>query len=74
LCTFAPPANVRLVEREGSVRLGIPEVLAMLMIVTVGLLPSLAALWALFTLRDIRKDQDEVLNRLEAIERLLQKS
>ena len=54
--------------------LGIPELFAMLMMATFGLLPLLAGLWALFTLRDIQKGQEEMQNRLDVIERLLQKS
>jgi hypothetical protein len=55
-------------------RLGVPELLVILMISSVWLVPIAAGIWALVTLHRVRVGQDEVRAKLELIERLLQRA
>ena len=52
--------------------LGIPELIVVLMVGLVWVVPVAAGIWALVTLHRIRTTQEDVRNRLAAIERSIQ--
>ena len=54
--------------------IGLPELVVVLIISAIWLIPIAAGLWALVTLRRIRDAQDAMGVRLEAIERMLERS
>lgn len=54
--------------------IGIPELLFILVGGLFSLVPLVAAVWALALLHRVRTGQDEMCRKLEAIERLLQRS
>ena len=53
--------------------IGVPELLIVL-IGVVWIVPLVAAIWALITLAQIRRRQDDVLRKLDALERSIQGS
>jgi hypothetical protein len=53
-------------------RLGVPELLVLLIVGLVWVVPIACAIWALVTLHRIRTTQEEVLGKLAAIERSIQ--
>lgn len=53
---------------------GMPELAVMLVFWIFWVIPAAAAIWALFTLHRIRSGQQAVQTKLDAIERLLQRS
>jgi hypothetical protein len=53
-------------------RLGIPELIVFLMVGLVWMVPVAAGIWALVTLHRIRTTQEDVRDRLAAIERSIQ--
>ncbi len=55
----------------GSV--GIPEILAMLIVLVLSVLPILVAVWAVVVLQRIRTSQQAIHDRLTAIEQALQR-
>jgi hypothetical protein len=54
--------------------IGIPEVFFLLIGGLFWLVPVVAAVWALVALHRVRTGQNDIRRRLEAIERLLQRS
>lgn len=54
-------------------RVGVPELLVILMLSAFWLIPVAAGIWALVTLHRVRVGQDSVRAKLESIERLLQR-
>ena len=54
-------------------RVGVPELLVILMASVVWLVPVAAGIWVLVTLHRVRVGQDAVRAKLESIERLLQR-
>ena len=55
-------------------QLGIPELLVIVMLSGFWLVPIVAAIWALVTLHRVRVGQEALRARLDAIERLLQRT
>ena len=55
-------------------RLGIPEVIILLMLSVVWVVPVVAGIWALVTLHRIRNGQQALQAKIESIERMLQRS
>lgn len=55
-------------------QIGIPELLFILIGLLFWLAPVVAAVWALVVLHHLRAGQDDMRRKLEAIERLLQRS
>ena len=55
-------------------RVGIPEILVIMMFGFFWIIPLAAGVWALVTLHRIRTSQEDVRRRLEAIERSLQRT
>jgi hypothetical protein len=53
-------------------RLGVPELIVLLMVGLIWVVPVAAGIWALVTLHRIRTTQEDIGNRLAAIERLIQ--
>ena len=53
-------------------RLGVPELVIVLMLGLIWVVPAAAAIWALVTLHRIRTIQADMRNRLAAIERVIQ--
>ncbi len=53
-------------------RLGVPELIVVLMVGLIWIVPVAAGIWALVTLHRIRTTQEDMRNRLAAIERLIQ--
>lgn len=54
--------------------IGIPELFVFLFVFVLWLIPLAAGIWALITLHRIRTEQHVVQTKLDAIERLLQRS
>jgi hypothetical protein len=54
--------------------LGMPELMIVLTVVAFRIAPLLAVVWALVVLRRIRAEQQATQVKLDAIERLLQRS
>lgn len=54
--------------------LGMPELVVILALSVLWVIPVAAAIWALVTLHRIRSGQQAVQMKLDAIERLLQRS
>ena len=52
-------------------RIGLPEILILLMMSVFWVIPLVAAVWALVTLYRVRRDQEAMLTKLNAIERRL---
>ncbi len=57
----------------GAFGIGIAEMLAILMIGVIWLIPVACAVWVLVTLQRIRTSQQNIHERLNAIEQLLQR-
>jgi hypothetical protein len=55
-------------------RIGMPEIIVILMIFMTSVVPLAMAVWAIITLQRIRAGQDAVRASLASIERLLQKT
>jgi hypothetical protein len=55
-------------------QIGVPELLIVLIGVVFWIVPLVAAIWALITLAQIRRRQDDVLRKLDALERSIQGS
>ena len=55
-------------------RLGLPELLVVFVIGMVWIVPLAAAIWALVTLHQIRKEQAGMSTKLDAIQRAVQTS
>jgi hypothetical protein len=53
-------------------RLGVPELIVVLMVGLVWVVPVAAGVWALVTLHRIRTTQEDIRNRLAVIERSIQ--
>jgi hypothetical protein len=53
-------------------RLGVPELIVVLMVGLIWVVPVAAGIWALVTLHRIRTTQEDMRNRLAAIERSIQ--
>jgi hypothetical protein len=51
--------------------LGIPELVIMVFTVGLGLLPFIAMVWAILTLREVQQSQASIERRLESIEQLI---
>ena len=54
--------------------IGIPELVVLLMASVIWVIPLAAGIWALVTLHRIRSGQQDVQTKLDAIQRLLQRS
>jgi hypothetical protein len=52
--------------------LSVPELMVVLMVGLIWVVPLAAGIWALVTLHRIRATQEDMRNRLAAIERLIQ--
>jgi hypothetical protein len=55
-------------------RIGIPEILVLLVIALSWLIPIAAGVWALLMLHHVRAAQEDMRRRLESIERVLQRT
>jgi hypothetical protein len=53
-------------------QIGVPELLIVLVGVVFWIVPVVAGIWALITLAQIRRRQDDVLRKLDALERTIQ--
>lgn len=72
---LAPSTYIKLagLKREwGDMRLGVPELIVVLTVGLIWVVPVAAGIWALVTLHRIRTTQEDMRNRLAAIERLIQ--
>jgi hypothetical protein len=56
----------------GDMRLGVSELIVVLMVGLLWVVPVAAGVWALATLHRIRTTQDDIRNRLAVIERSIQ--
>jgi len=54
------------------VRLGLPELIVVFMVGLVWVIPIAVGIWAVITLNRIRTTQEDMRNRLTAIERSIQ--
>ena len=52
-------------------QLGIPELIVLLTGLVFGLAPLVIGIWAVITLVQVRRRQDDVLRKLESLERVL---
>ncbi len=58
----------------GAVSAGMPELLVVLMLLALWIIPVAAVIWALVSLYRIRSEQQRMQSKLDAIERMLQRS
>lgn len=54
-------------------RVGVPELAIILMVSALWIVPLIAGVWALFTLHKLRKGQETVLAKLDALDRAMKR-